>query len=320
MPLNISFRQLQALSAIARTGKIVSAAKVLGLTPPAVTLQLKQIETEIGLSLFDRTPGGMRPTAAGLAAIEAARSIDERLRVLADQVDAIKGIKRGSLRLGVVSTAKYFAPQIMAAFMREYADIDMVLTVGNRALVIAALSDHTIDIALMGRPPKEVPVRAAVIGEHPLVIVAAPDHPLANETGISKERIAEETFLVREAGSGTRISLEVFFAEIPSKLDNIGTEMGSNETIKQAVMAGLGVGFISAHTVAAEIADGRLVALDVEGLPVRRQWFSVSRSDRSMTPAMEVFSLFLTTQGADFLPVLAPPARSGGDGPGPGTG
>lgn len=304
MPLNISMRQLRALTEIGRTGKIVRAAKELGLTPPAITLQLKLLEEKIGLALFDRTAEGMRPTAAGLAAIEAAQAIDERLRVLADEIDAIKGIRRGSLRLGVVSTAKYFAPRIMAAFTKEFPGVEMTLTVGNRAEIIQVLSDHSIDIALMGRPPKDFPVRAAVFGDHPLIIIAPPEHHLAGIRNISKERIALEKFLVREPGSGTRISLEIFFAQIPSKLDNIGSEMGSNETIKQAVMAGLGIAFISAHTVAAEVESGRLVILDVEGLPIRRQWFAVSRAERSLSPAMKVFSTFLSAGGAQFLPLV----------------
>lgn len=304
MTANLSLRQLRALGEIARTGKIVKAAKELHLTPPAVTLQLKQTEEALGISLFDRTPDGMRPTAAGLAAIETARAVEEQLRVLADRIDAIKGVRSGSLRLGVVSTAKYFAPRVMAAFAADYPGIEIMLTVGNRSDTIAALAGHDVDIALMGRPPKDFPVRAAMFGDHPLVIIAPPDHPLAKAKDISKERIAQEKFLVREPGSGTRISLEIFFSDVGWKLENIGTEMGSNETIKQAVMAGLGVAFISAHTIAAEVEGGRLVVLDVEGMPIRRHWFSVSRAERSLTPAMEAFTDFLSTKGVRFLPVL----------------
>ena len=204
----------------------------------------------------------------------------------------------GSLRLGVVSTAKYFAPQLMAAFMKEYPDIDMRLAVGNRAETIASLKNHEVDIALMGRPPKDVPVRASAFGDHPLVIIAPPDHPLAKARDISKERIAEEHFLIREPGSGTRISLEIFLSGLPGRLDDLGIEMGSNETIKQAVMAGLGIAFISAHTIASEVEAGRLVILDVVGMPIRRQWFAVMRTDRAISPAMATFHDFLMRKGA----------------------
>jgi DNA-binding transcriptional LysR family regulator len=301
---NLTLKQFKAIQAILAQGKIVSAANTLGLTAPAVTIQLKQAEEEVGLALFDRTQEGMRPTAAGLAVVEAAQAIEERLRVLEDQLDAIKGVRAGSLRLGVVSTAKYFAPRLMAGFMKEYPAIDMRLVVGNRAETIARLRNHDVDVAVMGRPPKDVPVRASAFGDHPLVIVAPPDHPLAKTHDISKERIAEENFLIREPGSGTRISLEIFFADLPGRIDDLGVEMGSNETIKQAVMAGLGVAFISAHTIASEVETGRLVVLDVAGMPIRRQWYGVMRSDRAVSPAMATFHDFLMRKGAAYLPLV----------------
>lgn len=300
---HLTLRQLKAIVQVARDGKIVSAAKHLGLTASAVTLQVQALEEELGLSLFDRTPEGMRPTAAGHAAIDAARAIEEQILLLSDRIDALRGLKRGHLRLGVVSTAKYFAPRIIAAFATEVPGLEIDLRVGNRSEIIQAISEYAVDIALMGRPPKDVPVRAQVFGDHPLVIISAPNHPLAGARDISRERIAAEKFLLREPGSGTRISLEIFFSTVPSKLENIGSEMGSNETIKQAVMAGLGVAFISAHTIEAEVQAGRIRVLDVEGTPIRRQWFAVSRADRSHTPAMDAFQAFLSQKGAQYLPI-----------------
>jgi DNA-binding transcriptional LysR family regulator len=309
---NVSLRQFRAVGAIHKHGKIVHAAAELGLTPPAVTLQLQQIEAETGLTLFDRTPDGMRATTAGLAVLGAALSIEERLRALADELDAIKGLRRGRLRLGVVSTAKYFAPRLMAAFMAGLPEIEMSLRVGNRAETIQRLHDHDIDIALMGRPPAHMPVRATVFGDHPLVIIAAPDHPLASARDISKEAIAREAFLVREQGSGTRISLEIFMRELPFWLETPAIEMDSNETIKQSVMAGLGIAFISAHTIASELETGRLAMLDVIGMPIRRQWFAVTRSDRAMTPSMSAFHSFLSHEGARHLPLVGRLYREAG--------
>lgn len=299
---NLTFRQLRAVSAVHRTGKIINAAKALGLTQPAVSLQLRDAELAAGLPLFDRTADGMRPTAAGLAVVDAANAIDERLRLMTEEIDAIASGRRGLLRLGVVSTAKYFAPAMMAAFMRNHPEIEMTLWVGNRAEAVDSLKAHRIDVALMGRPPNELPVRSALFGEHPLVIVSAPDHPLAGARRIAKERVAKEHFLVREPGSGTRTSFDMFLSDLPGRIDNPGAEMGSNETIKQAVMAGLGIALISAHTIAQEVEAGRLAVLDVEGLPIRRQWFSVSRADRSLTPVMAAFEEFLKLQGSRFLP------------------
>jgi DNA-binding transcriptional LysR family regulator len=301
---NLTLRQLRAIQAIATSGKIVNAARLLGLSAPAVTIQLRQVEEDAGIELFDRTNEGMRPTAAGLAFIEAAQMIEERLRLLEDQIDAIKGLRIGTLKLGVVSTAKYFAPRLMAAFMKEHPDIEMRLSIGNRAETIANLKGHDVDIALMGRPARDIPVRASAFGDHPLVIIAPPDHPLAHMRDISKERIAQEHFLIREPGSGTRISLEIFLGEVPGRLDDLGVEMGSNETIKQAVMAGLGIAFISAHTIASEVEAGRMVILDVAGMPIRRQWFAVTRRDHAISPAMATFHDFLMRKGAMYLPLF----------------
>ncbi len=299
---NLTLKQLRAIQAIMKHGTIAAAANSLGLTPPAVTIQLKLIEEDASITLFDRTSDGLRPTAAGLAFLDAAQMIEERLRVLDDEIDAIKGVRVGSLTLGVVSTAKYFAPRLMATFKKEHPDIAIKLLIGNRAETIASLKNHEVDIALMGRPPRDMPLRSSVFGDHPLVMIAAPDHPLARSRDITKERIAQEHFLVREPGSGTRISLEIFLGELPGRLDDLGTEMSSNETIKQAVMAGLGIAFISAHTIAMELEVGKLVMLDVIGMPIRRQWFSVVRTDRTLSPAMREFQDFLVRKGAQSLP------------------
>ncbi len=263
-----------------------------------------------GMALFDRTSTGMRPTDAGRVVIEAALAIEERLRVLSDEVRALSSGRKGRLRLGVVSTAKYFAPSIIAAFQREFVDVEMTLLVGNRSEIIDGLRDHMIDVALMGRPPREVTVRSVMFGSHPFVIIAPPQHRLAGVRAIRKEELAQEGFLVREPGSGTRTALDIFLSELPGRPETGGLEMGSNETIKQAVMAGLGIALISAHTFALEVEQKRLAVLDVEGMPIWRQWFSVSRAERTLTPAMKAFEDFLLARGSDFLPRVATAAVS----------
>ena len=187
------------------------------------------------------------------------RAVEDSLAGLEDSISAIKGLRAGRLRLGVVSTGKYFAPQLIAAFRDQLPTIEINLFIGNRAEIIAKLRDHEVDIALMGRPPRDFEVRAEVFGDHPLVFIAPPAHPLAGALEITRERIAEEQFLLREKGSGTRISLEIFLGDTPRKLEELGTEMGSNETIKQAVMADLGVAF--AGTLGYEIRQDRMEPL-----------------------------------------------------------
>ncbi len=302
---NLSLRQLRAVLAVDRLGKINLAARELGLTASAVTLQIQQIESEAAQPLFSRTKDGFRATDAGIAVIATARAIETQLAQLGEELAAVRGGGRGTLRLGAVSTAKYFAPSLVAAFMAESPGIDVRLIIGNRAATIDAIGSRSVDFALMGRPARQIAVQAYLIGDHPLVIIAPPGHPLKDVRRISKNRIAEETFLVREPGSGTRSSLELFLGDMPGRLDNLGLEFGSNESIKQAVMAGLGVGFISAHTIATEVELRRLVILDVVGTPVRRQWFVVNRGDLQLSPAMSAFKAFVTRRGREFLPEVA---------------
>ena len=298
---NLTLRQFRAIRAVMRHRKIAAAANQLGLTASAVTLQIKEVEKELGIALFDRTGDGVHPTYAGLAVIEAARMIESRLDELADDIDAIKGLRKGALTLGVVSTAKYFAPRLVAGFIKMLPGIEMKLIVGNRAEIVAALESRAVDMALMGRPPRGMPVRSVLVGDHPLLIVASPDHPLAGERNISKERIAEEKFLVREAGSGTRTSLEIYFADIPGRLDAIGTEMGSNETIKQAVMAGMGISLISLHTLPLELKTGEVSVLDVIGTPIERTWYVVHMNGKRLLPAGQKFRNFLLDEAAPGL-------------------
>jgi LysR family transcriptional regulator, low CO2-responsive transcriptional regulator len=300
--LNLTLRQLHTILAVDRLGQINLAAREIGLTPPAVTLQMQQAEAMVGTPLFERTNEGFRATDAGRAVIAAANDIERRVATLEDDIVAIRGAGLGRLRLGAVSTAKYFVPRLMAGFAEERPGISVSLSIGNRAAIIEALNDQQIDVALMGRPSRQTPVESTLLGDHPLVIIAAPDHPLAGRKQISKQRLAEEAFLVREPGSGTRTSLELFLSDIPGRLDNLGTEFSSNETIKQAVMAGMGVAFISAHTIAMEVEIGRLAILDAVGTPVLRQWFTVRRTDRAQSPALQAFESFVRRSGRDFLP------------------
>ena len=299
---NLTLRQMRSIRAVDKTGKIAIAARTMGLTAPAVSLQLQQVEEANDVLLFERTSDGMRTTIAGRAYVEAAGAIEGILRQLEDRVDLIKGGKAGRIRLGIVSTAKYFAPYLVAGFAKSHPDVEIIMTVGNRKRLVEMLHAHEADIFIMGRPPKNINVNSFIFGDHPFVVIASPNHPLAQTRDISKESIARETFLVREKGSGTRTSLEIYLGEIPGKLDALGIEMDSNETIKQSVMAGMGIGFISAHTIAPELETGRLVILDVEGMPIKRQWFSVSRSRQAISPAMEKFQEFLQTRGRQYFP------------------
>ena len=303
--LNITLRQLQIIEAVARHSKVNLAATELLLTGPAVTLQLKQVETNLGEKLFDRTNNGLFLTQFGEVVLDTARTVRTEILNLEEKLGALRGLGMGTLRLGVVSTGKYFAPMLMAAFRTRHPEIKLELFVGNRVDTIRRLHNLEVDLVLMGRPPKDFPVRTQLFGDHPFVFISNPSHRLASALDITKEDIATENFIIREKGSGTRQILEMFLSEIPGRTDNLGAEMDSNETIKQAVIAGLGVAFISGHTIEQELKLKRLVVLDVLGSPIRRQWFSISRKDRNKTPSMEAFEAFLLREGSKYLPLIS---------------
>jgi LysR family transcriptional regulator, low CO2-responsive transcriptional regulator len=300
---NVTIRQLRALAAVAECGSVTAASNQLGLTQPAVTQQLHQLQQQIGLPVVQRTGEGMLLTGAGREVLQLSQRIEAAIKSCQQSLDMMAGRAGGSVSIGAVSTAKYIVPHAIAAFSRLHPKIDLKLSIGNRGEIRQAMHGYELDFAVMGRPPEDVEVEAHLIGDHPHVIVAAKNHWLAGDSGLAVADLSHETFLTREQGSGTRILMEGFFnkAEL---LPHIGMEMSSNETIKQAVIAGLGIAFISAHTIAAELEDGRLVMLDVAGIPVVRQWFVVKRRDKILLPPAQALLDFLRSDGAKFLPTV----------------
>lgn len=300
---HVTLKQLRVFAAVVRSGSMSGAAKFLNVSPPAVTLQAQLLQEQIGLPLLERSPAGMKPTEAGSELLAAVERIETALTECGAALAGFAGSEKGSVSVGIVSTAKYFAPRALAAFARAHPAIELRLTIGNRAEIISGLKHFMLDIAIMGRPPEGVEVDSVVIGDHPHVIVAPPDHPLARRAMIDPRLLDAETFLVREPGSGTRTLMERFFQEA-GVAPRIGMQIGSNETIKQAVIAGLGISFISGHTVDAEITSGRLVPLKISGLPVVRQWHLVHLSERRLMPAVRGVREFLAERGGDFLPEI----------------
>lgn len=306
---DVTLKQLRIVAAIARTGRVAAAADMLAVTPPAITLQLKLLEAQLGLLLFDRARTAMVPTAAGRRMIDAAARVEGVLRDADHDLATLRGLGSGSVAIGVVSTAKYFAPAVLGAFRKLHPDIDIKLDVGNREDMIAALADRAFDLVVMGLPPEGIAVEAAVIGDHPHVVIAAPDHRLSRRFRLPITTIAEEPMLVREPQSGTRMLMDRLFQEAHIA-PPVAMEMSSNETIKQAVMAGLGIAFISGHTIAAEVDMGRLIILDIIGLPARRHWQVVRRTDARPMPAAAALWDFFAAEGRSFLPPLLTHART----------
>ena len=299
----VTLRQLRALAAVDREGSVSRAAELTNVTPPAVSLQLRQLEELIGLPLLERLPKGYRPTDAGTELLAAATRIERALAECADAIHVLHDGEAGRVAVGVISTAKYFAPRAIAAFRRQNPRIEIGLTVGNREEMLAGLEGYALDFAITGRPPETFEVDKEVIGDHPHVIIAPPDSPLIGRR-LRLADLAGETLLLRERGSGTRLLLQSLLRDGGLNPDT-GMEIGTNETIKQAVIAGLGIALLSAHTVAHEVQEGRLAVLDVEGLPVVRQWFVVKRREKRLLPPAVKLWRFFATSGRDHLPGLA---------------
>ncbi len=299
-----TLKQLRSLTAAVRFGTISAAAEHLHLTAQAVGQQLKLLERAVGMPLTQRVPSGLVATDAGREVLAAAERIDDELTSCAQAVELIQSGQVGSVVLGAVSTAKYFSPQLLAAFWRAHADVDVKLQIGNRQETIAAIERHEVDITIMGRPPAELDLDERVLGPHPHAIIASPNHPLATATSIDPAQLHGEQFIVREVGSGTRSLTEWLFVQANIQPD-IAMEISSNETIKQAVMADLGVALISGHTAAAEIADGRLVVLPVSETPIMRQWIAVRRQPGHLAPAAQLLWDFLADHAAEHLPEVA---------------
>ncbi|MBI5107508.1 MAG: LysR family transcriptional regulator [Rhodocyclales bacterium] len=297
---NVTLRQLKIFEAVARHLSFSRAAEELHLTQPAVSMQVQALEDQAGLPLTEQAGKKVRLTAAGEEVARQARRIAEQLREAGEALAALKGVEAGRLKIGVVSTAKYFAPSLLAEFRRRHPGVEIQLTVNNRGTIVRLLAENEIDLAIMGTPPGEFETVAKAFADHPLVFIAAPDHRLAQKRRIDPQQLGEETLLIREPGSGTRGALERYLVEHGVIADSI-MELGSNETIKQAVMAGLGISFISEHTIGLERSVGRLVKLNVSGTPVNRQWRLVHRTDKRLMPAATAFVDFMNSEGSRLI-------------------
>jgi len=297
----LTLRQLRALAAAAKHGSVTAAAKQLHLTQPAVTLQIQNLQTLAGIPLIQRTSEGMLLTDAGRDVLALSERIEAAIRDCETSIEMMTGRTAGRISIGAVSTSKYFVPFMISGFSKLHPSVEITLSIGNRQEIGSALRGYDLDFAIMGRPPADIDMDVHLIGDHPHVIIAPTAHRLARKPRIVLTDLANETFLTREPGSGTRGLMEQLF-ETAHISPTIGMAMSSNETIKQAVIAGLGIAFISAHTVAIELDERRLVTLDVVGLPVVRQWFVLARKDKVLLPPARAMLEFLSARGAQFLP------------------
>ena len=277
--LPISLRQLQVFESVARHLNHSHAAAELFLSQPAVSMQIKQAENAVGLPLFEQVGKKLYLTEAGREMLQYSRNILQLVNEMESVFGEMKGLERGHLNISVVSTANYFMPQLLAKFIQAHPKVQVSLSVANRDTVIKLLSENIADLAIMGQPPEGTDMVAEPFMLNPLVVIAAPSHPLAHAKMIHPKQLSKEVFLLREQGSGTRGVVERFFAShrlaLPTHM-----EMDTNEAIKQSVQAGMGLGIISRHGIELELETKRLVILDVDRFPIVRHWHIVHRKDK----------------------------------------
>jgi len=298
MPLtrNATFRQLSAFHTVARLGSVSLAADELHLTQPAVSIQIAALEASAGTALLQRTGRGIRLTEAGELLAGYANRIVDLWREAGEEMATLQGVFSGTLRVGTVTTAEYLLPPLLVSFIHTRPKVKIKLQVGNRDEIVRMLAGQEIDIAIMGRPPAELKTDSRTFARHPMAFLAAPSDPLMAMRGLTLADVAETRILVRERGSGTRTTVERIFKDAGVPL-RVGSEMSSNEAIKQMCAAGFGVAFLSMHTCVLEIEAGLLALLPLADNPIVRDWYVMHLASRQLPHVALAFEEFLCDQG-----------------------
>ena len=298
---NVSLRQLRVFAAVARHLSFARAAEELNLSPPAVSMQIKELEAEVGLPLFDRTSRKVALTTVGEYLLAYTRKVLVAMRDAEDVVARFRGLKTGALDVAMVSTAKYFVPRLLAQFRDEHPGIEVRLHVcNNRDEIVALLQQGDVELAIMGRPPQGWPTRSEPFAMHPHVLIVSTNHAFARMEAVPARALQDEAFIVREPGSGTRAALDEYMQAHHLTM-RVAMQMSSNEAIKQAVMAGMGIALMSLHTLGLELDHGLIAVPEVEGLPVMRRWHVVNNLAKTLSPAAEAFRYFMLERGEAFL-------------------
>ncbi len=298
--MNITFRQLEVFEVVARLLSYTKASKELHLSQPAVSMQIKQLEENTGLPLFEQVGRKTYLTEAGREMYHYCKTIAQQLEEAGEVLEQLKGLKSGRLEITVATTANAFATRMLSMFNKRYEGSTVSLDVTNRERLLRQLADNEKDIAIMGRPPEDADLVTEPFADNPLVVVAAPDHPLVDEQPIPLHMLQDQTFVVREKGSGTRTAMQRFFEEHNLSITS-SMEMNENEAIKQAVQAGMGLGIVSIHTIELELETNRLVILDVEDFPIMRHWYLVHRKEKRLSPITQAFKDFVLSEGRNLI-------------------
>ena len=298
--MHVTFRQIEVFNAVARLKNYTRAAEELHLSQPAVSMQIKQLESSVGLPLFEQMGKAIYLTDAGKHMYDYGRNITGLLDEADTVFEAMKGVERGRLIISVATTASHFATRLLAEFTKQHAGITISLDITNREALHRQLDNNEPDLVIMGQPPDGVEVEAEAFMENPLVMIAPAGHALGGRKDILLAELEDESFVVREKGSGTRSAIERFFLRHEIGF-HTGIEMTSNEAIKQAVEAGLGLGIVSIHTLELELETKRLQVLDVCDFPIERHWYVIQRKGKRLSPAARAFKQFVLEQAKEFI-------------------
>ncbi len=295
--MRVTFNQLRLFRTVAHLSGFSRAAQALHLAQPTVSMQIRQLTEQAGMPLFERVGKQIYVTQAGEVVLQGAREVFEALERMEMELAQLKGLKRGRLKVSVVTTAKYFVPRLLGPFTRDHPGIEIELDVGNRTEIVARLGRNEDDLYIMGIPPAGMEIQRHPFVDNPIVAVAPRRHPLVGRRRIPLGHFAQQPILLRERGSGTRMAVERFVKDHALKL-NVRMEIGSNEAIKQAVGGGLGLSLLSLHALTAELARGELALLDVEALPIQRSWYIVHRAGKQLAIVARTFCDYLRAEGA----------------------
>jgi LysR family transcriptional regulator, low CO2-responsive transcriptional regulator len=298
--MHLTFRQIEVFNAVARLQNYTRAAEALHMSQPAVSMQIKQLEESVGLALLEQVGKKIHLTDAGRYMYEYGRNFADLLEEADAVFEALKGVERGRLSISVATTASHFATRLLAEFTKRHTGITISLDITNRESLRRQLENNEPDLVIMGQPPEGVDVEADAFMDNPLVMIAPAGHALAEQRDIDLSAIENESFVVREPGSGTRGAIQRFF-DLNGVGFKTGIEMTSNEAIKQAVEAGLGLGIVSIHTLELELETGRLQVLDVHNFPIQRHWYIMQRKGKRLSPAAQEFKTFVLEQATDFI-------------------
>lgn len=293
---NATLHQLKVFEAVARHNSFTRAAEELFLTQPTVSMQVKQLSKTVGMPLFEQVGKRLYLTEAGKELFSTCRDVFDRLSQFEMAVANIKGLKQGTLRLAVITTAKYVIPRILGPFCQRYPGIDISLTVTNHQYVLDGLASNQNDLYIVSQPPEDMDVQIHPFMENPLVVLAPRTHPLVGQKNIPLERIAEEPFIMREPGSGTRKAVHKLFESHGLDL-KVKLDLGSNEAIKQAIAGGMGLSVLSKHTLALEGLNNQLAILDVKEFPIERYWYVVYPSGKQLSAIAKEFFNYLLNEG-----------------------